>query len=106
MTSKSEAYGGTTWEDTGRPVSTGPSRNSCNQNHGRIVGVYNDGSILYVAVIGAIGDWAAYSMSLNKFKPDTSSPEVIDYVRRHGNKMYDKHAFELFPWLNPKRWRP
>ena len=77
-------------------VATEQARSSCNQNHGRVLGVYSDGEMRYVATQGAIGDWAAYSLH---------EPTTDDAVQRNGNKMYDAHAFELFPWLNKEGWR-
>ena len=89
---------------------TEAGRNSCNQNHGRTLGVYNDGSIMCVAAQGAIGDWAAYSMRTNRMRGpefDTDAGHIVieDYVKHHGTKMYAEHAFELFPWLNKEHWR-
>lgn len=75
---------------------TEEGRNSCNQNYGRILGEYNNGSLIYVAVQGAIGDWAAYWGKAELGE---------DKIRSNGSKMHPAYAFELFPWLNPEKWR-
>lgn len=80
-------------------------RNSCNQNHGRVIGVYSNGSILCVACLGAVGDWAAYWTVEEAFLQDVGREERIAYTQRRGTKMNPTHAFKLFPWLNPKKWR-
>ena len=88
------------------------ARNSANQNHSRIVGVHNDGSFHRVAVLGAIGDWAAYQLPAEKLQTvewlegDTKAEVMNQYVARQGNQMYAKHAFEVFFWLDPAQWRP
>ena len=64
-----------------------------------------------MATQGAIGDWAAYSMRVDRMRGspelDTEAGRIVkeDYVKHYGTKMYADHAFELFPWLDKERWR-
>lgn len=56
-----------------------------------------EGHLLFVAVEGAIEDWACY-VGLVK--------DGVDHVRRWGDKTSEAKARELFPEFSHLRWRP
>jgi len=52
---------------------------------------------LYVAVEGAVGDWACYV---------GKNSDGVEQVRRYGDKISETEARRLFPEFNHLRWRP
>lgn len=52
---------------------------------------------LFVAVEGAIGDWACYV---------GKKSDGVEQVRRYGDKISEAQARQLFPEFNHLRWRP
>ena len=65
-------------------------------NYQRTVGVARLNGRLIVAVLGAIGDWAAYE--------GTPMQTYTDIASR-GGKISKDEAVSLFWWLNPDQWR-
>ena len=65
-------------------------------NDQRTVGVARISGRLIVAVLGAIGDWAAYE--------GTPMQTYTDIASR-GRKISKDEAVSLFWWLNPDQWR-
>ena len=55
------------------------------------------GTQLYVAVEGAVGDWACY---------EGSAKLGVEKVADYGDKTSEKEARELFPEFKGLRWRP
>jgi hypothetical protein len=51
---------------------------------------------LYVAVEGAVGDWACYVGNINK---------GVEQVMRYGDKIGQDEARELFPEFAHLKWR-
>lgn len=51
---------------------------------------------LYVAVEGAVGDWACYVGKVEK---------GVEQVRRYGDKISERQARILFPEFSHLRWR-
>ena len=51
----------------------------------------------YVAVEGAVGDWACYYGKIT---------DSVDQVRRYGDKIHERRARTLFPEFKHLRWRP
>lgn len=52
---------------------------------------------LYVAVEGAVKDWACYV---------GKKSDSVDKVYRYGDKISEEEARELFPEFEKLRWRP
>lgn len=52
---------------------------------------------LYVAVEGAVQDWACYV---------GKRTDTIEHVKAYGDKISETEARELFPEFEALRWRP
>ena len=56
-----------------------------------------DNPYLYVAVEGAVDDWACYVGKIT---------DSVEKVRRYGDKINERRARFLFPEFAHLRWRP
>ena len=52
---------------------------------------------LYVAVEGAVNDWACYV---------GKKSDGVDHVKAYGDKTSEEEARELFPEFDKLHWRP
>ncbi len=55
-----------------------------------------------VAVVGAVGDWAAYEMEIMVHDGTAPDPEI---VARNGEKISQQAAEQLFPVCRYLKWR-
>lgn len=63
----------------------------------KLIMTRQEGHLLFVAVEGAIKDWACY------YGPTSKG---ADWVRSWGDKISESKARKLFPEFNHLRWRP